>query len=81
MLDKDRQVYCVEFNGLKWTYATALEAWNNEALQVRKSGSSMLMGNIVTGIKNYDDFVRYLDDGCVLGYHILKVYKITESEV
>ncbi|WP_373897561.1 hypothetical protein ACER0A_012155 [Haloimpatiens sp. FM7315] len=81
MPDKNKQVYCVELGSLKWTYATALEAWNNEALQVRKSGSSMLMGNIVTGIKNYDDFVRYLDEGAVLGYHVLKVYKITESEV
>lgn len=79
--NKDSQVYCVELGSLKWTYATALEAWNNEALQVRKSGSSMLLGNVVTGIKNYDDFVRYLDEGAVLGYHILKVYKITESEV
>lgn len=81
MSNKNNQVYCVELGGLKWTYATALEAWNNKALEVRKSGSSMLLGNVVTGIKNYDDFVKKLDEGAVLGYHILKVYKTTESEV
>lgn len=82
MPDKSKQAYCIEFNGLKWQYATAIEAWHNEALQVRKSGSSMLLGdNIITGINNYDDFARYLDEGAILGYHVLKVYKITESEV
>lgn len=82
MPDKSKQAYCIELGNLKWTYSTPLEAWDNKALQVRKSGSSMLLGdNIVTGIRNYDDFVRYLDEGAILGYHVLKVYKITESEV
>lgn len=81
MANKNNQVYCVELGGLKWTYKTSLEAWNNKALEVRKSGSSMLLGNIITGIRNYEDFVKHLDEGAVLGYHVLRVYKTTESEV
>ncbi len=82
MSNKNTQVYCVEIGNLKWTYKTALEAWNNnKALEVRKSGSSMLLGNVVTGIKTYEDFVTKLDEGAILAYHVLKVYKIAESEV
>lgn len=82
MSNKDSQVYCIEFNGLKWTYATALEAWdNNEALQVRKGSGLQLSDTIVTGIKTYEEFVTKLDEGAVLGFHALRVYKITESEV
>lgn len=81
MTNKDNQVYCIEFNGLKWHYATSLEAWNNEALQVRKGSELQLSDNVITGIRNYEDFARYLDEGAILGYHVLKVYKITESEV
>jgi hypothetical protein len=79
--NKDRQAYCIEFNGLQWHYATSLEAWNNSALQVRKGSGLQLDDNIITGIRNYEDFARYLDEGAVLGFHSLKVYKIHESEV
>ncbi|MBV4426170.1 hypothetical protein [Clostridium tyrobutyricum] len=82
MSNKAQQVYCIEFNGLKWHYATALEAWdNNEALQVRKGSGLQLSDNVITGIRNYEDFARYLDEGAVLGFHSLRVYKIHESEV
>lgn len=82
MANKTNWVYCVEIGNLKWTYKTSLEAWNNnKALEVRKSGSSMLLGNVVTGIKTYEDFVTKLDEGAVLGYHVLRVYKTAESEV
>jgi len=80
MPDKSKQAYCIEFNGRKWQYATPLEAWNNEALQVRK-GSGLQLGNVVTGIRTYEEFVTKLDEGAVLGFHSLRVYKITESEV
>lgn len=81
MPDKTKQVYCIEFNGLKWTYTTALEAWDNEALQVRKGSGLQLDANIITGIRTYEEFVTKLDEGATLGFHSLRVYKITESEV
>lgn len=82
MSNKTGQVYCVQLGGLKWTYKTALEAWNNnEALQVRKSYSQLQLGNVVTGIRNYEEFAEKLDAGAVLGFHALRVYKTTESEV
>ena len=81
MSNKDNQVYCIQLGELKWTYKTALEAWdNNEALQVRKSYSLLQIENVVTGIRNYEEFVTKLDEGAVLGFHALRVYK-TESEV
>lgn len=79
MSNKTGQVYCVQLGTLKWTYATALEAWdNNEALQIRK-GSGLQLGNVVTGIRNYEEFVTKLDEGATLGFHALRVYKIDES--
>ena len=82
MSNKTGQVYCVQLGGLKWTYSTALEAWNNnEALQVRKSYSKLPIENVITGIRNYEEFVTKLDAGAVLGFHALRVYKTTESEV
>ncbi|NMM62287.1 hypothetical protein HBE96_06220 [Clostridium sp. P21] len=82
MSNKTGQVYCIQLGELKWTYKTALEAWNNnEALQVPKSYSQLQLGNIVTGIRNYEEFAEKLDAGAVLGFHALRVYKTTESEV
>jgi hypothetical protein len=82
MSNKDNQVYCVQLGELKWTYKTALEAWNNnEALQVRKSYSQLQLGNIVTGIRNYEEFAEKLDEGATLGFHVLRVYKTNGSEV
>lgn len=81
MSNKSKQVYCVQLGGLKWTYETALEAWsNNKALQVRKSYSKLPIENVITGIRNYEEFVSKLDEGAVLGFHALRVYK-AESEV
>ncbi len=82
MSNKDNQVYCVQLGELKWTYKTALEAWNNnKALEVRKSYSLLQIENVVTGIRNYEEFVTKLDEGATLGFHALRVYKIDESEV
>lgn len=75
-------MYCVELGKKQWIYATALEAWHNKALEVRKSCPSMHLGNgVITGINNFEDFIKNLDEGAVLGYHALRVYKVVESEV
>lgn len=42
----------------------------------------MHLGNgVITGINNFEDFIKNLDEGAVLGYHALRVYKVVESEV
>ncbi|MBC2457168.1 hypothetical protein [Clostridium beijerinckii] len=82
MSNKTGQVYCVQLGTLKWTYSTALEAWNsNEALQVRKSYTLLQIENVVTGIRNYEEFAKKLDEGATLGFHALRVYKTDECEV
>ncbi|NFO79406.1 hypothetical protein FDC70_00340 [Clostridium botulinum] len=81
MPNKTGQVYCVQLGALKWTYSTALEAWDNDALKVRRSYTQLQIENVVTGIRNYEEFVTKLDEGATLGFHALRVYKIAESEV
>ena len=78
MSNKTCQVYCVQLGELKWTYSTALEAWNNKALEVRRSYSQLQLGNVVTGIRTYAEFVTKLNEGAVLGFHALRVYKTDE---
>lgn len=75
-------MYVIELGGLRWQYETALEAWNNnEALQVRKSYTLLQIENVVTGIRNYEEFAKKLDEGATLGFHALRVYKTDECEV
>lgn len=72
-------MYCLQLGSLKWYYATALEAWNDRHLEARKNFRKMDFGaDTITGIKTYDEFVQHLDDGAVLQYHALKVYKVDD---
>jgi hypothetical protein len=72
-------MYCIEINGLKWSYTTALEAWNDKHLEVRKSCPPMNLGNtVITGVRTFDEFQLHLDAGAVLQYHAMRVYKVND---
>lgn len=74
-------MYCIDLGGIQWRYATAIEAWNNEVLKVRKSCPPMYLGTaVITGIRTFDDFWQQLDTGAVLQYHAMRVYKVATRE-
>ena len=71
-------MYVVELSGLVWQYNTAEEVWNtNKALEARKN-CPPITGSIGTvwGVRQFEEFKRLLDEGKVLQYHALKVYKV-----
>lgn len=72
-------MYCLQLCNLKWYYTTALEAWNDRHLDVRRNFGKLDFGTgTITGVKTYDEFVQQLEDGAVLQYHALKVYKVVD---
>lgn len=70
-------MYCVELGDFKWYYETALEAYHNKHLQVRLLCPPMNLNNgAITGVRTYDEFLQHLDDGTMLQYHSMRVYKV-----
>ena len=58
-------MYIMERNKAAWI-STAEALWNSEAVQCRRSFSCSL---------NQEEFIKRLDDGEVLSFGVIKVYK------
>jgi hypothetical protein len=65
---RGRFMYCVKLNTCVWQYETALEAWNNKPLQVRRGDRG-----------NFDEFARLLDSGKTLQFHALTVWRVMKT--
>lgn len=69
-------MYCLQLGNLKWYYATAQDAWDDRHLDVRKNFQKIDFGTgVITGVRNFKEFVEHLENGAVLQFHALRVYK------